>query len=94
MRKYLDLLRLGMLLWKYKRVRDRGVVCDRCGVEITRSSVRRERLGHIELAAPVSHIWYFKSIPSKMALILGFYLKIWKKYCTLPRAGKKKIVIK
>ncbi|HOQ67181.1 MAG TPA: DNA-directed RNA polymerase subunit beta' [Candidatus Atribacteria bacterium] len=56
---------------KYRRVRDRGVVCDRCGVEITRSSVRRERLGHIELAAPVSHIWYFKSIPSKMALILG-----------------------
>lgn len=60
---------------KYKRVRDRGVVCDRCGVEITRSSVRRERLGHIELAAPVSHIWYFKSIPSKMALILGILPK-------------------
>lgn len=60
---------------KYKRVRDKGVVCDRCGVEITRSSVRRERLGHIELAAPVSHIWYFKSIPSKMALILGILPK-------------------
>jgi len=60
---------------KYKRVRDKGMICDRCGVEITRSSVRRERLGHIELAAPVSHIWYFKSIPSKMALLLGILPK-------------------
>lgn len=60
---------------KYKRVRDKGVVCDRCGVEVTRASVRRERLGHIELAAPVSHIWYFKSIPSKMALLLGILPK-------------------
>ncbi|MFY9485039.1 MAG: DNA-directed RNA polymerase subunit beta', partial [Bacillota bacterium] len=55
---------------KYKRVRCRGVVCERCGVEVTRSKVRRERLGHIELAAPVSHIWYFKGIPSKMGLLL------------------------
>ena len=55
---------------KYKRVRYRGVVCERCGVEVTRSKVRRERLGHIELAAPVSHIWYFKGIPSKMGLLL------------------------
>ncbi len=55
---------------KYKRVRYKGVVCDRCGVEVTKSKVRRERLGHIELAAPVSHIWYFKGIPSRMGLLL------------------------
>lgn len=55
---------------KYKKVRYRGVVCDRCGVEVTKSKVRRERMGHIELAAPVSHIWYFKGIPSKMGILL------------------------
>jgi len=55
---------------KYKRIRYRGIVCDTCGVEVTRSKVRRERMGHIELAAPVSHIWYFKGIPSRMGLIL------------------------
>ncbi|MCQ4925783.1 DNA-directed RNA polymerase subunit beta' [Tissierella carlieri] len=55
---------------KYKRVRYKGVVCDRCGVEVTKSKVRRERLGHIELAAPVSHIWYFKGIPSRMGLLM------------------------
>ncbi|SCG84110.1 DNA-directed RNA polymerase subunit beta' [Proteiniborus sp. DW1] len=55
---------------KYKRVRYKGVVCDRCGVEVTKAKVRRERMGHIELAAPVSHIWYFKGIPSRMGLIL------------------------
>ena len=55
---------------KYKRVRYKGIVCDRCGVEVTKSKVRRERMGHIELAAPVAHIWYFKGIPSKIALIL------------------------
>lgn len=55
---------------KYKRVRYKGIVCDRCGVEVTRSKVRRERMGHIELAAPVSHIWYFKGIPSRMGLLL------------------------
>ena len=55
---------------KYKRVRYKGVVCDRCGVEVTKSKVRRERMGHIELAAPVSHIWYFKGIPSKMGILL------------------------
>ena len=55
---------------KYKKIRYKGVVCDRCGVEITKASVRRERMGHIELAAPVSHIWYFKGIPSRMGLIL------------------------
>ncbi|NLG86394.1 MAG: DNA-directed RNA polymerase subunit beta', partial [Firmicutes bacterium] len=55
---------------KYKRIRYKGIVCDRCGVEVTRAKVRRERMGHIELAAPVSHIWYFKGIPSRMGLML------------------------
>ncbi len=55
---------------KYKRVRYKGIICDRCGVEVTKSKVRRERMGHIELAAPVAHIWYFKGIPSRIALIL------------------------
>ena len=55
---------------KYKKIRYKGVICDRCGVEVTKSSVRRERMGHIELAAPVSHIWYFKGIPSRMGLLL------------------------
>ncbi|MEA5084847.1 MAG: DNA-directed RNA polymerase subunit beta' [Lachnospiraceae bacterium] len=56
---------------KYKRIRYKGVICDRCGVEVTKSKVRRERMGHIELACPVSHIWYFKGIPSRMGLILS-----------------------
>ena len=64
---------------KYKKIRYRGVVCDRCGVEITKSSVRRERMGHIELAAPVSHIWYFKGIPSKIALMLDITPKALEK---------------
>ncbi|MBR1568240.1 MAG: DNA-directed RNA polymerase subunit beta', partial [Lachnospiraceae bacterium] len=55
---------------KYKKVRYKGVICDRCGVEVTKANVRRERMGHIELAAPVSHIWYFKGIPSRMGLLL------------------------
>lgn len=55
---------------KYKRVRYKGIVCDRCGVEVTKAKVRRERMGHIELAAPVAHIWYFKGIPSRIALLL------------------------
>ena len=55
---------------KYKRIRYKGIICDKCGVEVTRSKVRRDRMGHIELAAPVSHIWYFKGIPSRMGLIL------------------------
>ena len=55
---------------KYKRIRYKGIVCDRCGVEVTKSKVRRERMGHIELAAPVAHIWYFKGIPSRIALLL------------------------
>lgn len=61
---------------KYKKIRYKGVICDRCGVEITKSSVRRERMGHIELAAPVSHIWYFKGIPSRMGLILDISPKV------------------
>ena len=56
---------------KYKKVRYKGIICDRCGVEITRSNVRRERMGHIELACPVAHIWFFKGVPNKMALLLG-----------------------
>ncbi len=64
---------------KYKKIRYKGVVCDRCGVEVTKSSVRRERMGHIELAAPVSHIWYFKGIPSRMGLILDLSPKTLEK---------------
>ena len=64
---------------KYKKVRYKGVVCDRCGVEVTKSSVRRERMGHIELAAPVSHIWYFKGIPSRMGLMLDISPKVLEK---------------
>ena len=55
---------------KYKRIKFKGKICDRCGVEVTKAKVRRERMGHIELAAPVSHIWYFKGIPSRMGLVL------------------------
>ena len=55
---------------KYKRVRFKGIVCERCGVEVTRSNVRRERMGHIELAAPVTHIWYFKGVPSRLGYLL------------------------
>ena len=61
---------------KYKKIRYKGVICDRCGVEVTKSSVRRERMGHIKLAAPVSHIWYFKGIPSRMGLILDISPRI------------------
>ena len=64
---------------KYKKIRYKGVVCDKCGVEITKASVRRERMGHIELAAPVSHIWYFKGIPSRMGLILDLSPKTLEK---------------
>ena len=64
---------------KYKRVRHKGIVCDRCGVEVTTSKVRRERLGHIELAAPVSHIWYLKGIPSRMGLLLDISPKVLEK---------------
>ena len=64
---------------KYKRIRYKGKVCDRCGVEVTRSKVRRERMGHIELAAPVSHIWYFKGIPSRMGLVLDISPRMLEK---------------
>ncbi|MBQ2671247.1 MAG: DNA-directed RNA polymerase subunit beta' [Clostridia bacterium] len=64
---------------KYKRIRYKGKICDRCGVEVTRSKVRRERMGHIELAAPVSHIWYFKGIPSRMGLILDMSPRMLEK---------------
>ena len=65
-KKYLVLCHCG----KYKRIRFKGVVCDKCGVEVTRSKVRRERMGHIELASPVSHIWYFKGVPTRTGLLL------------------------
>ncbi|MCR5509618.1 MAG: DNA-directed RNA polymerase subunit beta' [Lachnospiraceae bacterium] len=64
---------------KYKKIRYRGVICDRCGVEVTKSSVRRDRMGHIDLAAPVSHIWYFKGIPSRMGLILDLSPRVLEK---------------
>ncbi len=64
---------------KYKRIRYKGKICDRCGVEVTRAKVRRERMGHIELAAPVSHIWYFKGIPSRMGLILDISPRVLEK---------------
>ncbi|MFI3206153.1 MAG: DNA-directed RNA polymerase subunit beta', partial [Clostridia bacterium] len=64
---------------KYKRIRYKGKICDRCGVEVTRAKVRRERMGHIELAAPVSHIWYFKGIPSRMGLILDLSPRVLEK---------------
>ena len=60
-------------------VRHKGIVCERCGVEVTKSKVRRERMGHITLAAPVSHIWYFKGIPSRMGIILGISPKALEK---------------
>ena len=64
---------------KYKKIRYKGVICDRCGVEVTKSNVRRERMGHIALAAPVSHIWYFKGIPSRMGLILDLSPRVLEK---------------
>ena len=60
---------------KYKRIRYRGIICDRCGVEVTRKTVRRERFGHITLAVPVVHIWYLRSIPSKISYLLGYTTK-------------------
>ena len=84
---------------KYKRIRYKGVVCDRCGVEVTKSKVRRERMGHIELAAPVSHIWYFRGIPSRMGLILGMSPRALEKilyfaaYVVLD-AGETDLVVK
>ena len=60
---------------KYKRIRYRGIVCDRCGVEVTKKAVRRERIGHLALAVPVVHIWYLRSIPSKISYLLGYTTK-------------------
>ncbi|MBI4335753.1 MAG: DNA-directed RNA polymerase subunit beta', partial [Candidatus Omnitrophica bacterium] len=60
---------------KYKRIKHKGIVCDRCGVEVTRSSVRRERMGHIELATPVSHVWFFKAVPSRISHLLDITLR-------------------
>lgn len=68
---------------KYKRIRYKGKICDRCGVEVTKAKVRRERMGHIELAAPVSHIWYFKGIPSRIGLMLDISPACWRRCCTL-----------
>ncbi len=76
---------------KYKKIRYKDMICDRCGVEVTKSSVRRERMGHIELAAPVSHIWYFKGIPSRMGLILDISPRNLEKssvFCILCRSGQ------
>ena len=64
---------------KYKKQRFKGMICDRCGVEVTRSSVRRERMGSIELATPVSHIWYFKGVPSRMGLVLDMSPRVLEK---------------
>ena len=69
---------------KYKRIRYKGIVCDRCGVEVTKAKVRRERMGHIKLAAPVSHIWYFKGIPSRMGLCLDVTPRNLEKVFTSP----------
>ena len=63
------------LCGKYKRLKHRGVVCEKCGVEVTQAKVRRERMGHIELASPVAHIWYLKSLPSRMGLMLDMTLR-------------------
>ncbi|MGN0473430.1 MAG: DNA-directed RNA polymerase subunit beta' [Lachnospiraceae bacterium] len=85
---------------KYKKIRYKGVICDRCGVEVTKASVRRERMGHIELAAPVSHIWYFKGIPSRMGLILDLSPRVLEKvlyfasYIVLDTAGQKELSYK
>ena len=64
---------------KYKRIRYKGIVCDKCGVEVTKAKVRRERMGHIKLASPVSHIWYFKGIPSRMGLVLDISPRVLEK---------------
>ena len=69
---------------KYKRIRYKGKICDKCGVEVTRAKVRRERMGHIELAAPVSHIWYFKGIPSRIGLMLDISPVSWTRSCISP----------
>ena len=79
---------------KYKKVRYKGVICDRCGVEITKSSVRRERMGHIELAAPVAHIWYLRGIPSRMSLLLNITPKALEEVVYSNRSCQKKNTVR
>ena len=70
---------------KYKRVRFKGIICERCGVEVTRAKVRRERMGHIELAAPVTHIWYFKGVPKSARLPVSTWRRrTWRRSSTSP----------
>ena len=83
MNVFLDLQKTGNVIVENISVRYKGVVCDRCGVEVTRQKVRRERMGHIELAAQVTHIWYFKGIPSRMGLLLDMTPRALKKLFTL-----------
>ncbi len=71
------------LCGKYKRMKFRGIICEKCGVEVTLSKVRRDRMGHIELAAPVSHIWFMKSLPSRIATLLDMTIKNLKKFYIL-----------
>ena len=84
---------------KYKKIRYKGKICDRCGVEVTKSKVRRERMGHIELAAPVSHIWYFKGIPSRMGLMLDMTPRMLEKvlyfanYCRRARSSPSASIV-
>ena len=79
-RKYSVLLRdWECFCGKYKRIRYKGIICDRCGVEVTQKSVRRERMGHISLAVPVVHIWFFRALPSKIGNIVGLTLKELRK---------------
>ena len=73
---------------KYKRVRYKGIVCERCGVEVTRSKVRRERMGHVDLAAPVSHIWFFKGVPSRIGYLLDIAPKELEKVLVLRRLDR------
>ena len=70
------------LCGKYKRMKYRGIICEKCGVEVTLSKVRRERMGHIELASPVAHIWFLKSLPSRIGLLLDMSSRILSAFCT------------
>lgn len=72
---------------KYKRVKNKGIICDRCGVEVTQSKVRRERMGHIELAVPVSHIWFFKCMPSRIGLMLDMTARMRLNALSIMRIG-------
>ena len=83
---------------KYKRIRYKGIICDRCGVEVTEKKVRRERMGHIELVVPVAHIWYFKSLPNKIGYLLGLPTKkldqiiYYERYLVVQPGIRKKMV--